>query len=71
MPTKLTLDTLKEIICGLPTDQFMFDDLHRQLSADYETLKDLVFDLLSEAPAGIKQVFDTEARIMRLVRIKQ
>jgi type I restriction enzyme S subunit len=70
MPTKLTPDTLKEIICGLPTDQFTFDDLRGQVSADYETLKDVVFALLSEAPASIKQVFDTEAKTMRLVRVK-
>jgi type I restriction enzyme, S subunit len=70
MATTLTTDTLKEIIRGLPTDQFTFDDLRGQVSADYETLKDVVFALLSEAPASIKQVFDTEAKTMRLVRAK-
>ena len=59
--TTLTTDTLKEIIRGLPTDQFTFDDLRGQVSADYETLKDMIFVLLSEAPASI-QVFDTEAK---------
>jgi type I restriction enzyme S subunit len=48
MATMLTTDTLKDIIRGLPTDQFTFDDLRGQVSADYETLKDLVFALLSE-----------------------
>ena len=71
MATTLTTDTLKEIIRGLSTDQFTFDDLRGQVSADYETLKDVVFALLSEAPASIKQVFDTEAKTMRLVRVKQ
>jgi len=71
MATTLTTDTLKEIIRGLPTDQFTFDDLCGQVSADYETLKDVVFVLLSEAPASIKQVFDTEAKTMRLVRVKR
>jgi type I restriction enzyme S subunit len=70
MATTLTTDTLKEIIRGLPTDQFTFDDLRGQVSADYETLKDVVFALLSEAPASIKQVFDTEAKTMRLARVK-
>ena len=70
MATTLTTDTLKEIIRGLPSDQFTFDDLRRQVSADYETLKDVVFALLSEAPASVKQVFDTEAKTMRLVRAK-
>src|SRR5262249_2429501 len=36
MATTLTIDTLKEIIRGLPTDQFTFDDLRGQVSADYE-----------------------------------
>jgi type I restriction enzyme S subunit len=70
MQTTPTTDTLKEIIRGLPSDQFTFDDLRRQVSADYETLKDLVFALLSEAPASVKQVFDTEANTMRLVRVR-
>jgi type I restriction enzyme S subunit len=70
MATTLTTDTMKEIIRGLPTDQFTFDDLCRQVSVDYETLKDLVFDLLSEAPAILKQVFDMEDKIMRLVRVR-
>jgi len=71
MTTKLTTDALKEIIRGLPTDRFTFDDLRGQVSADYETLKDLVFALLSEAPASVKQVFDAEAQTMRLVRVKR
>ena len=70
MATTLTTDALKEIIHGLPTDQFTFDDLRGQVSADYETLKNVVFVLLSESPASIKQVFDTEAKTMRLVRVK-
>src|SRR5262249_2742172 len=70
MATTLTTDTLKEIIRGLPTDQFTFDELRGQVSADYEALKDVVFALLSEAPASIKQVFDTEVKTMRLARVK-
>ena len=70
MATKLTTAALKEIIRGLPTDRFTFDDLRGQVSADYETLKDVVFALLSEAPASVKQVFDAEARTMRLMRVK-
>lgn len=69
MTTTLTTDALKEIIHGLPTDQFTFDDLRGQVAADYETLKGRVFELLSEAPASIKQVFDTEVKTMRLVRV--
>jgi type I restriction enzyme S subunit len=71
MMTKLTTDALREIIRGLPSDRFTFDDLRRQVPADYETLKDVVFALLSEAPASVKQVFDSEAQSMRLVRVKQ
>ena len=71
MTTKLTTDALKEIIRGLPTDRFTFNDLRGQVSADYETLKDVVFALLSEVPASIKQVFDAEAQTMMLMRVEQ
>lgn len=70
MTTKLTTEALREIISGLPANEFTFDDLRGQASADYETLKDLVFALLSEAPANVEQVFNTEAKAMRLARVK-
>jgi hypothetical protein len=38
---------------------------------DYESLKDVLFELLSEVPASIKQVFDVKARAMQLVKVKQ
>ena len=71
MTTKLTTDTLKEIIRGLPRDRFTSDDLHRQVSTDHETLEDVVFALLSEAPASVKQVFDAESQTMQLARVKR
>lgn len=71
MTTKLTTDTLKKIIRDLPSDRFTLDDLRGQVSADQETLKDVVFALLSEVPASVKQVFDAESQTMRLVRVKR
>jgi type I restriction enzyme, S subunit len=71
MTTKLTTDALKEIIRDLPSDRFTFDDLRGQVPTDYETLKDMVFALLFEAPASIKQVFDAEAQNMQLVRVNR
>jgi hypothetical protein len=68
---KLTPDTLKEIIRGLPSDRFTFDDLHRQVSTDHETLENALFALLSEAPVSVKQVFDAESQTMQLSRVKR
>ena len=71
MTTTLTTDTLKEIIRGLPSDWFTLEDLHRQVSTDRETLEDVVFALLSEVPASVKQMFDPDSQTMRLVRVKR
>ncbi len=69
--TKVTAQSVKDLIPQLPDDRFTFDDLRARASTDYETLKEIVFDLLSEAQPIVKQVFDTEAKSMRFVRVNQ
>ena len=71
MSTKPTVHTVKKIIYGMPSDRFSFEDLRGQVPGDYESLKDVLFELLSEVPASIKQVFDVKARAMQLVKVKQ
>lgn len=70
MPTKTKLDSdaLKRVIRSLPKDHFTFDELRKKASVDYETLKEIVFALLSEDPASISQIFDTKTKTMHLVR---
>ena len=42
-----------------------------QVSADQETLEDVVCALMSEAPASVKQVFDAESQTIQMVRVKR
>lgn len=45
---KLTKDSLKAIIQALPNKSFTFEDLRTNVPAEYEVLKDLLFQLLDE-----------------------
>lgn len=67
--TKVTAQSVKDLIRQLPDDRFTFDDLRTRASIDYETLKEIVFGLLSEAQPTVKQVFDTKTKSMRFVRV--
>ncbi|MBA3015805.1 MAG: restriction endonuclease subunit S [Proteobacteria bacterium] len=68
--TTLSTETLRAIIESLPAPSFTFDELRSQVSADYETLKDLVFKLLTDPKSGIKQVFDVPTSEMRFQRVR-
>ena len=48
--------------------EFEFDDLRAHISGDYDTLKNVVFSMLSDSKPVIKQSFDTDAQTMKLVR---
>lgn len=68
MPT-LTASAVKEAIQRLPAERFTFADLRAHLGGgDYEILKSIVFQLLSERDPSIKQVFDKNLSTMQLVR---
>lgn len=55
---KSDINTVREWVERSTKDSFNFDDLRAALSIDYESLKDFVFDLLSETPPVIEQFFD-------------
>lgn len=67
---KLSPEVVKEAIQRIRKDRFTFTELCSALRADYEPLKAIVFELLAEAKPCVKQVFDTQAREIRLRRIK-
>jgi type I restriction enzyme S subunit len=69
--TKITTESLRSIIRQLPHDRFTFDDLRAHVSVDYESLKDIVFVLLSETRPSVKQVFNTETRAMEFSRVNE
>ena len=66
--TKMTEESVKEAISQLPKDKFSFDELRENIPGDYDSLKDILFALLSEAEPSLKQVFDQEEQTMRFVR---
>jgi len=69
--TKITTESLREIIRQLPHDRFTFDDLRARVSVDYESLKEFVFVLLSETRPSVKQVFNTDTRAMEFLRVNE
>lgn len=66
--TKMTEESVKEAISQLPKDKFSFDELRENLPGDYDSLKDILFALLSEAEPSLTQTFDREERTMCFVR---
>ena len=69
--SKITEESVKEAICQLPKETFSFDELREKLSGDYDSLKDVLFTLLSEAEPSLIQVFDQDAKAMRFMRGNQ
>jgi type I restriction enzyme, S subunit len=67
--SKLNKDSLKEAIHALPSKSFSFEDLRRQVPADYDTLKDLLFELLDEPEPLVRQIFDKQSQSIRLERL--
>lgn len=66
--TKMTKESVKEAIRQLPKDKFSFDELRENLTGDYDSIKDILFTLLSEAEPILTQVFDQEERAIRFFR---
>jgi type I restriction enzyme S subunit len=66
--TKMSDESVKEVIRQLPKDTFSFDELREKLPDDenYDLLKDILFDLLDKA--DIRQVFDRESQAMRFIK---
>ncbi|VVN06881.1 Type-1 restriction enzyme EcoKI specificity protein [Pseudomonas fluorescens] len=55
---KSDINSVRKWVENSVEESFSFDDLREALSIDYESLKEFVFDLLSENPPTFEQVFD-------------
>lgn len=66
--TKITEESVKEAIRQLPKNKFSFDELREHFPGDYDSLKEILFSLLSEAEPSLTQIFDREERTMCFVR---
>lgn len=59
--SKMSEESVKEVIRQLPKEIFSFDELREKIPSDYESLKDILFSLLDEPEPSIVQIFDPEA----------
>lgn len=66
--TKISTESVKEIILQLPMDTLSFAELRKNIPGDYDSIKDILFTLLDEAEPIIRQVFDEEEKTMHFVR---
>ena len=64
-------DSIKAVILSLRTNRFSFDELRVQAGGDYESLRAVLFELLEEPSPVVRQVFDQEAKAIKLERIRQ
>ena len=65
---KITNESVKKIIDELPSDAFSFEDLHKKIAGDYDSFKDILFELLDEDEPSIEQMFDKQAKAIHFVR---
>lgn len=63
--------SLSEVISQMGEDYFTFEQLREVASRDYESLKDELFALLAHSESGLKQVFDTEALVMKFKSVRK
>jgi type I restriction enzyme S subunit len=66
--TKMTNESVKKIIDELPSDALSFEDLHKKLAGDYDSFKDILFELLDEDEPSIEQMFDKQAKAIHFIR---
>lgn len=66
---KLSTALVRETIRAFPQDRFSFGEIIAAVSADYDPLKDILFELLAEEEPCVKQVFDPKAKEMRFERV--
>ncbi len=61
--------SLSEVISSMGENHFTFEELRKEASRDYESLKDELFALLADSESGLKQEFDANALMMKFKRV--
>jgi type I restriction enzyme, S subunit len=59
---------LTDLLNQWPNEGMTFESLRESVPADYETLKEAVFELLAGASPQLAQRYDPEKKMMRLFR---
>lgn len=65
---KITNESVKKIIDELPSDAFSFEDIHKKIAGEYDSFKDILFELLDEDEPSIEQMFDKQAKAIHFIR---
>jgi type I restriction enzyme, S subunit len=66
--SKMSKESVKEVIRQLPNGTFSFEELYEKIPLKYDDFKDILFTLLDEDEPSIMQVFDQEAQAMYFVK---
>lgn len=69
MTSKMTSNVVKETIRNFTTDKFSFDELRNAVGGNYDELKNIIFNLLTEESPSLKQEFDDSSKSIRFVRV--
>jgi len=65
---EISRESVLQTIEEMPHDTFAFDELRNNIAGNYETLRDVIFDLLGETPPRLTLKFDSELKSMVFVR---
>jgi type I restriction enzyme, S subunit len=65
----LSMNTLTEMLKGWPKEGLTFEAVREQMPADYETLKDAIFNLLAGDEPQLEQRYNEGDRAMRFFRV--
>ena len=60
--SKITPDSLRHTITGIPSREFTFDQIRDRTSGDYESLRSALFELLLDAEPVLRQVYNEDRR---------
>ena len=66
--SRTTKENVLKEIDKLSNDIFSFNDIKEKFPSDYDSLKDIIFDLLDDPKSGLSQTFDKNEKEMRFVR---
>jgi len=61
-------ETIRSTLDQIPGNKFTFEQLREHISADYETMRDELFDILGGPHPILRQEFDTERRSVYFVK---
>jgi type I restriction enzyme, S subunit len=62
---KLSRESVEAVIETMPAEGFSFDELFKKLPANYDALKEILFEMLDDKESGLVQIFDRKVKAIR------